>query len=118
MAGASSTLEEIDGLIFDGWQAFLVETKCEGKRIAIDPIFRLHLMAEQRPIGTMGLIFSMSGFTAPALELSDRLRPIRVLLFNDLDIDWALRSGEGMIELVRRKWALAVRSGRPHITVR
>ena len=52
--------------------------------MGIDPIFRLHLMAEQRPIGTMGLIFSASGYTDPAIELAERLRPIRVLVFSTM----------------------------------
>ncbi len=114
MATDSGMLEEIDGLVFDGWQAFLVEAKYERHRVGIDPIFRLHLMAEQRPVGTLGLFFSISGFTSPAPELSERLRPIRVLLFAAKDIEWALRVGAGMMELVREKWTRAVRSGRPH----
>ena len=112
-AASGRTLEEIDGLIYEGWQAFLVEAKAEGEPITIDPIYRLHLMAEQRPVGTMGLIFSLSRFTGPAEELAERLRPIRVLLFDRLDIAATLRAGESMMDLVRRRWIFAIRSGRP-----
>jgi hypothetical protein len=111
------TLEEIDGLVYDGWQGFLVECKFKvesGDKIDIDPIFRLHLMTEQRPVGTMGLFFAASGYTAPALELVDRLRPIRVLLFDQEDLDWAVQSPGSMMQMVRRKWILAVKNGRPY----
>jgi len=117
MTTSGRTREEIDGLVYDGWQGFLIEAKNEGNRVGIDPIFRLHLMAEQRPIGTMGLMFSMSGFTDPAIELAERLRPIRILLFDRNDLDWAITPEGGMLAMVRRKWTLALRSGRPHIAV-
>ena len=114
MAVAGTALEEIDGLVFDGWQAFLIETRYERQRVNIDPIFRLHVMAEQRPVGTLGLVFSVSGFTSPALELSERLRPIRVLLFDAEDIRSALLVGVSMMDMVRGRWVRAVQSGRPH----
>ena len=107
--------EEIDGLLYDGWQGFLVEAKHEADRLGIDPIFRLHLMAEQRPVGTIGLLFSLSGFTEPALEIADRLKPIRVLLFDKDDLAWAIWEDLGLLAMVRRKWRMAVRSGRPNM---
>jgi hypothetical protein len=115
---AEQTLEEIDGLVYDGWQAFLVESKFRGEsgdKVDIDPIFRLHLMTEQRPVGTMGLFFAAPGYTAPALELVERLRPIRVLLFDQEDLDWAVQSPGSMMEMVRRKWIIAVKSGRSYL---
>ncbi len=117
MAGSRRTQEELDGLIFMGWQGFLIEAKNERDPVAIDPIFRLHLLAEQRPIGTMGLLFSASGYTEPAIESAERLRPIRVLLFDRSDLEWAVGDGKSPQEVVRRKWILALRSGKPNIAV-
>ena len=117
MLRSADTLEEIDGLVYDKWQGFLVESKYQRRKVTIDPIFRLHLMAEQRPIGSLGLFFSPSGFTNQTLELVERLRPIRVLLFNKIDLDWAMRGDRAMMEMVRRKWVLSIRSGRPHMNV-
>ncbi len=118
--GSFNLLEEIDGLVYDGWQGFLVETKYEKDPVSIDPIFRLHLMAEQRPAGTLGLFFSMSGFTGPALELSDRLRPIRVLLIEEKDVRMNLQNQPlpDMISMVRNKWKRAVQSGRTDPRIR
>jgi hypothetical protein len=114
---SGQTLEELDGLVYSGWQGFLIESKFQEGRVDIDPILRLHIMAEQRPAGTLGLFFSVSGDTGPCLDLVDRLRPMRVLLFEELDLDWAVKVQNNMLEMVRRKWILALRTGRPHIPV-
>src|SRR5438128_2099178 len=100
-SGASKhTLEELDGLIYDGWQGFIVESKFTANQVDIDPIFRLHIMAEQRPVGTLGLFFSASGYKTSTIELVDRLRPIRVLLFERKDLDWAVQNPAGMMKMV------------------
>ena len=67
-AESSPILEQVDGLVFDGWAAFLVESKFQAEPIDIDPIYRLHFLVERRPIGTLGLFFSASRYTSPALE--------------------------------------------------
>src|SRR5437588_700640 len=57
------TKEQIDGLLFDGWQGFLLESKCQAKPVDFDPIALLYTLVEQRVVGTMGLFFSASGYT-------------------------------------------------------
>jgi hypothetical protein len=111
------TREQGDGLIVDGWQGFLVESKFASDAIGIDPIFRLHMLVEQRPIGTMGLFFSASGYTEPAMESSEFLKPIRVLLFDRKDLEWAFRFPNRMRSLIRRKMAFALKYGKPHLTI-
>jgi hypothetical protein len=115
MKESERTKEEIDGLIIDGWQGFLVESKFQAKPVDIDPIMRLHAMADQRPVGTLGLFFSVSGYTDAALDLVEWLRPIRVLLFDGIDLEWVVqaRTRRSMMEMVRRKWILALRTGVP-----
>ncbi|MEJ7638717.1 MAG: hypothetical protein WKF75_12265, partial [Singulisphaera sp.] len=75
------------------------------------------LLVEQRTVGTLGLFFSAFGYTPPAFESTEYLRPIRVLLFDPIDITWALGHPGGMMKMVRRKWVLALRSGKSHIAV-
>jgi len=108
------TTEEIDGLVLCDWQAFAVE--CKFEKVDFDPIARLHLVAERRPVGTLGLLFTPFGFTEPALELVAELRPIRVLLFHYSDIDFAVHTRD-FLDTVYRKWRAAVKYGLPYLPV-
>ena len=111
--------EQIDGLVADGWQGFLVESKCLSEPVDFGPIALLNALVEKRVIGTLGLFFSISGYTTPALESTQDYRPIRVLLFDLEDLRWlvARKRKDRMMELVRRKWLLAVREGNPTLPV-
>jgi hypothetical protein len=117
LRGSGSTREQIDGLLFDGWQGFLVESKFWTDKASFGPIALLHLLVEQRPVGVLGLFFSAFGYTVPAVESAELLHPIRVLLFDRQDLTWALGStpfAGRMAEMVRRKWMHAVKYGRPY----
>jgi hypothetical protein len=109
--------EQIDGLVFDGWQGFLIESKFQASKVDIDPIYRLHVIVEQRLVGAFGLFFSASGYTDPAIEKAGSLRPIRVLLFEASDLMWALGTPGGMMSMLRRKWSLALKHGIPSAPV-
>lgn len=112
---SGNTQEEIDGLIFDGWQAFLVEAKFWTNKVDFSPIVLLNDIVDRRPAGTLGLFFSAFGYTNPAKDCAEFLRPIRVLLFDRDDLDWALQQEPfkgSMKEVVRRKWLQAVMTGR------
>jgi hypothetical protein len=113
MRETGQTREQIDGLIFDGWQAFLLESKFWLKGVDFGPIAVLHTLLDTRPTGTMGLFFSAFDYTRPALENTEMLRPHRVLLFNAGNLEWALNGGKSfkgrMMEMVRRKWMLTTR---------
>ncbi len=98
-------------LVIDGWKAFLIESKFWIGQVDFGPIALLHTLLDTRPIGTLGLFFSVFGYTQPARESTDRLRPVRVLLFDQEDLNWALMRKPykgSMMEMVRRKWLLAV----------
>ncbi len=112
---SANTQEQIDGLIFDGWQAFLAEAKFWTDKVDFGPIVLLHDIVERRPAGTLGLFFSAFGFTGPATDCAGFLRPIRVLLFDAKDLNWALQQEPfkgSMKEMVRRKWLHSVMFGR------
>jgi hypothetical protein len=117
MRGSGDTREELDGLIFDGWQGFLLECKFWTGKVDFGPIALLHTLIDARPAGTLGLFFSAFNYTLPALEAAEMLRPLRVLLFDRADLEWALgpKSIKGrMVEMVRQRWMLTVKYGRPH----
>jgi hypothetical protein len=108
------TQEEIDGLVTLGWQGFLIQCKLESASTSFDPIARLHLQVERRPIGTMGLFFSRD-YSDSAIELAAELRPIRVLLFRVEGIVWELKKERSfdMLKLVEKKWRAAMHYARP-----
>jgi hypothetical protein len=109
--------EQVDGLVHAGWQGFLVESKFYEEEVPFGPIARLHVLAEQRPVGTLGLFFSASGYTDAAEETAETLRPLRVLLFDRRDLLWALKSERSMLEMVHRKWVLALKYGKPYLPI-
>jgi hypothetical protein len=112
--------EQIDGLVVEGWQCFLIESKFWTDQVDFTPIALLHVLLDTRPIGTLGLFFSAFGYTFPAKESADRLRPARVLLFEPDDLNWVLAKKPfkgSMVEMVRRKWLLTVMYSRPYARV-
>jgi hypothetical protein len=121
LQNAGSAREQIDGFLCDGWQGFLIESKFWTSKVDYAPIALLRAIVEARPAGTLGLFFSAFGYTAPALELADLIRPIQVLLFDRGDLEWALGGAPTlkgrMQEMVRRKWALALQYGRSYVPV-
>src|SRR5205823_3934350 len=120
MQESSRTREQIDGMVFEGWQGFLIESKFWTGKVDFGPIALLHFLVETRPVGTLGLFFSAFGYTRPAQESANRLHPLRVLLFERRDLEWALAREPfkgSMLEMVRRKWMLAVKRGRSDVSL-
>ena len=117
LAGSKRTREEIDGFVVQGWQGFLVESKYWTNKVDFPTIARLHTLSGQRPLTSMGLVFSAFGYTESAIESCDLLRPIRVLLFDRADLQFAIRQRKSMMEAVRRKWLLASMYGRPNTPI-
>jgi hypothetical protein len=115
LAESALIKEQIDGFALEGWQGFLIESKFWVGKVDFDPIALLHVLVEQRPAGTLGLFFSAFDYTAAALESAAGLRPIRVLLFDQKDLVWAMQRRRGMMELVRERWTHAVKYGRPYV---
>lgn len=113
----SYAMEQIDGLVVvNEWQAFLVESKLHKESLSFNPIALLNHRVEQRIIGTVGLFFSASGYTDPARESAQYLRPIRVLLFDGTELNRAIETRD-LVQLVKEKWIGAVKYGDPYYSV-
>jgi hypothetical protein len=106
--------EQIDGAVFDGWQGFVVEAKCWDDPVDFGPIALLHTKVQKRVGGPLGLFFSVSGYTEPALESAADLRPPLVLLFSLPDLI-AIVNQRNMVETVRQKWRETLLFARPHL---
>jgi len=108
----SGVLEEIDGLVFDNWQGFLVQSKFwEKQSVDSASINDFFDQVSRRPAGTLGLFFTAFSVTVPALEKARRHSPQSLLLIQRGDIAWACRN-RNMLELIGRKWRGAVKFGR------
>ena len=118
MESNERTKEEVDGLVALAWQGFLLQAKLETRPVAFEPIARLHLQVGRRPEGTLGLFFAQ-GYSQAAEELVKELRPIRVLLFRVDEMHEALtrEPSLGMLEMVRWKWRMALKLGRPDVSL-
>lgn len=113
--GTQRDEQQIDGLVLFEWQGFLVQSKFwrGPRKVDFGPVALLHVQCEQRAPNTMGLMFAPFGFTVPAIDQAARLRPIRVLLLDSSDLEWAIEHRD-FDELVRRKWMAAVKLGIPN----
>jgi hypothetical protein len=115
---ATSLVEEIDGAVFTFFGAFLVECKFQDAKVTIEPIVKLRSQLERRPPGTMGVIFSKSGFTDEAVILLSHLSPCNVLLFDGDDLELLQRRPASMVQALRVKYRAAVMEAKPFAKLR
>jgi hypothetical protein len=71
--------------------ACLIECKDESKEVNVDPIAKLRNQLLRRPGAAIGIIFSRSGFTKPAVTLAKFVAPQTILLWPGDEVDYALR---------------------------
>lgn len=106
-------IEQIDGAIHVDGCSFLVETKDQVDVQNVEPLAKLRSQLLRRPAGTVGLVFSFSGFTSSAQILAGHMAPTTILLWHGAEIELAMRSRQ--VEPFRRglrwKLRLAVEEG-------
>ncbi len=87
-----SLIEQIDGVIHLGPSTFsiLVESKDLNSAINIEPIAKMRSQLQRRSNATIGSVFSVNGFTEPALTLARFMAPQTILLWNKEDIGYCL----------------------------
>lgn len=123
--GTESTGEQIDGAIFVDGIHVLVESKHEKKtakqtgRVDIEPIAKLRNQLLRRPALTVGVIFSMNGFTPAAKTLTRYIAPQTILLWDGNDIREALHNEHlGLRGGLRKKLRWAVERGLPDLPLK
>lgn len=84
-------IEQIDGAIYTGGLACLVECKDQQRPLNIEPIAKLRNQLLRRPTTAIGSVFSHSGFTKPAIMSAQFLASQTILLWRGEEIDYALR---------------------------
>ncbi|EHQ29925.1 restriction endonuclease [Mucilaginibacter paludis] len=82
--------EQIDGAVYFDHIACLIECKNEADPINFEPISKLRSQLQRRPSGTIGAIFTTSGFTEPAIILAQYTSPQTILLWERKEIEQCL----------------------------
>lgn len=97
----------------------MVESKDFADKTNVDvaPIAKLRNQLLRRPAGTVGLVFSRTGFTDPARHLSYFSLPQTIILWNGEEIKYAL-DNEIICELLTLKYRVCVENGLPDYDVR
>ena len=85
-------IEQIDGAIHSDGLDCVIECKDTAKPINIGPLAKLRNQLLRRPSATVGIFFSRSGFTDPAILVVCFMAPQTILLWNGYEIAYALQN--------------------------
>jgi hypothetical protein len=110
-------MEQIDGVVYLGDRAFLLESKDVSEPMAVEAVARLRFRLEARPPGVLGVLFSVGGFTFPAEVFAQFASPLNVLLWDSDDLDHALANGS-MVAGLRKKLDHATEEGMPFLPLK
>jgi restriction endonuclease len=110
-------VEEIDGAIYSLGLSCLVESKDWMENVAVGPIAKLRNQLLRRPSGTVGLMFSRTGFTDPARFLAHFALPQAILLWSGAEIEYALERTR-ICEFLALKHRVCVEHGLPDYDIR
>ena len=102
-------VEQIDGVIHCDGLSCLVESKDFQDKVDVDfaPIAKLRNQLLRRPASTIGAVFSRTGFTKPARNLSCFCLPQTILLWSGEEIKYALEQ-EVICELLILKFQFCI----------
>jgi hypothetical protein len=109
---AGETAEQIDGAVHLDTLSCLVESKDTAVPVNVEPIAKLRNQLIRRPPGAVGLLFSRSGFTNPALTLAQFLAPQTILLWNGDEIKYVLEQ-ERIRPALMKKYQYCIETGMP-----
>ena len=113
---AGTVVEQIDGAIYSDSLSCLVECKDRDHNIAIDAVAKLRNQLLRRPAGIIGLVFSSASFTEPMLILAQYSTGQAILLWDEDDLDYALRQRK-MRSGLMQKYRYCVERGLPHYSL-
>ena len=108
----NQTIEQIDGAIYCDGLNCLIEAKDQTKPVNVEPIAKMRNQLLRRHASTIGIVFSRSGFTAPASVLAQYLSPQMVLLWDGSEITYALEQKHMRQSLVK-KYRVCIEKGTP-----
>jgi len=104
------TVEQIDGAVEAVGLHCLIESKDQQKPLAIAPVAKMRNQLLRRPAASIGLIFSMSGYTDPAQVLAGYLGNQAILLWHPEELVLALQK-KRIVPLLELKYRARVEDG-------
>jgi len=113
-----SVVEQIDGAVYAGHLSCLIEAKDTAGAVDFDALAKIRSQLARRPGGTIGVVFSRSGFTNPAVWLAGYFAPQTVLLWSGVEVTECLEK-ESFVEMLLAKHRQCVEEGAPQtVTLR
>jgi hypothetical protein len=107
-----SVVEQIDGVVYAGHLSCLVEAKDTASPVDIDALAKIRTQLARRPGGTLGAVFSRSGFTDPAVALAGYFAPHAVLLWSGKEVTECLQE-RNISSMLLAKFRECVEHGGP-----
>lgn len=110
-------IEQIDGVVYADGLVSLRECKDERAKINIEPIAKLRNQLLRRPGAAIGMVFSRSGFTDSAVTLARFIAPQTILLWEGLEIAYALQRHQ-IRQALLTKYHYCIEFGYPNYDTR
>ncbi|MFL5383722.1 MAG: restriction endonuclease [Longimicrobiaceae bacterium] len=107
-----SVIEQIDGAVYAGHLSCVVEAKDTADAVDIGALAKIRTQLARRPGGTIGVVFSRSGFTDPAIALAGYFAPQTVLLWSGAEVTECLEN-ESFAVVLLAKHRECVEEGAP-----
>jgi hypothetical protein len=105
-------VEQIDGAVKAAGLYGLLECKDQKEPLALAPVTKMRNQLQRRPAASVGMIFSMSGYTQPARVLASYLGIQTILLWFPGELRLAI-ARERIVPLLEFKYGLCVEEGAP-----
>jgi hypothetical protein len=109
-------VEQIDGVVVAAGLHAMLESKDQKGPVAIEPIAKLRNQLMRRPVATIGMVFSSSGYTEPAIALATFLSGQTILLWQSEEIEFALEK-QKILPFLRAKYLACVMDGTPDANI-
>lgn len=106
--------EQIDGSFLYGGQVFLLEAKWLEKELPASVVGTFQNKVMGKLIGTLGVFFSMSGFSSDAADAISKGKPINTIMFSGPDIVASMDQTIGFRKVLGEKLRMAAEEGLPY----
>jgi hypothetical protein len=101
-------VEQIDGLIHFEYLSCLIECKDHSDNVNVEPLAKMRSQLLRRPSSTIGSIFSINGFTQPAIILASYMAPQTILLWEQTEIDYVINEGN-IADSLKEKYRMCIK---------
>ncbi len=103
--------EEIDGSFDLFYRTFLIEAKWTAKPVPESELLKLRGKVEGKLVGTLGVFWSISGYSSDCISAIEKGKDINILLFDGDDLEAILNEEVTFSKLLLMKYQLAGKKG-------